>query len=29
MFHWRAGILPGVAAAFTDTAAGNLALHVG
>lgn len=29
MFHWRAGILPGVSAAFTDTAAGNLALHVG
>ncbi|MFJ6077856.1 polyphenol oxidase family protein [Pseudarthrobacter sp. NPDC092419] len=29
MFHWQAGILPGVSAAFTDTAAGNLALHVG
>lgn len=29
MFHWRAGILPGVSAAFTDSAAGNLALHVG
>ena len=29
MFHWRADILPGVSAAFTDTDAGNLALHVG
>ena len=29
MFHWRADILPGVSAAFTDTGAGNLALHVG
>lgn len=29
MFHWRAGILPGVSAAFTDAGAGNLALHVG
>ena len=29
MFHWRAGILPGVSAAFTDNGAGNLALHVG
>lgn len=29
MFHWRAGILPGVSAAFTDGRAGNLALHVG
>ena len=29
MFHWRAEILPGVSAAFTDTDAGNLALHVG
>ena len=29
MFHWRAEILPGVSAAFTDTRAGNLALHVG
>lgn len=29
MFHWRAEILPGVSAAFTDTGAGNLALHVG
>lgn len=29
MFHWRADILPGVSAAFTDDAAGNLALHVG
>ncbi len=29
MFHWRADILPGVSAAFTDVDAGNLALHVG
>ncbi|MEW1807944.1 polyphenol oxidase family protein [Pseudarthrobacter sp. NPDC080039] len=29
MFHWRADILPGVSAAFTDEGAGNLALHVG
>ena len=29
MFHWRAGILPGVSAAFTNAGAGNLALHVG
>ncbi|TLM82844.1 polyphenol oxidase family protein [Pseudarthrobacter sp. NamE5] len=29
MFHWRADILPGVSAAFTDSRAGNLALHVG
>lgn len=29
MFHWRADILPGVSAAFTDVGAGNLALHVG
>ena len=29
MFHWRADILPGVSAAFTDAEAGNLALHVG
>ncbi|MDQ0769695.1 YfiH family protein [Pseudarthrobacter defluvii] len=29
MFHWRADILPGVSAAFTDAGAGNLALHVG
>lgn len=29
MFHWRADILPGVSAAFTNTDAGNLALHVG
>jgi polyphenol oxidase len=29
LFHWRADILPGVSAAFTDTGAGNLALHVG
>ncbi|MGX5717056.1 polyphenol oxidase family protein [Arthrobacter sp. MAHUQ-56] len=29
MFHWRADILPGVSAAFTDSGAGNLALHVG
>lgn len=29
MFHWRAQVRPGVSVAFTDTAAGNLALHVG
>ena len=29
MFHWRADILPGVSAAFTDEGTGNLALHVG
>ncbi|WP_457966741.1 polyphenol oxidase family protein [Arthrobacter sp. D1-29] len=29
MFHWRAEVLPGVSVAFTDTHAGNLALHVG
>ena len=29
MFHWRAEILPGVSAAFTNVDAGNLALHVG
>jgi polyphenol oxidase len=29
LFHWRADILPGVSAAFTDARAGNLALHVG
>ncbi|WP_104045310.1 polyphenol oxidase family protein [Arthrobacter sp. ZGTC412] len=29
MFHWRAEIRPGVSVAFTDAAAGNLALHVG
>ena len=29
MFHWRADILPGVSAAFTNVDAGNLALHVG
>ncbi|GGI95012.1 polyphenol oxidase family protein [Pseudarthrobacter scleromae] len=29
MFHWRAEILPGISAAFTDSGAGNLALHVG
>ena len=29
MFHWRADIMPGVSAAFTDVQAGNLALHVG
>jgi YfiH family protein len=29
LFHWRAGILPGVSAAFTNSDAGNLALHVG
>lgn len=29
MFHWKAEVLPGVTVAFTDTRAGNLALHVG
>jgi YfiH family protein len=29
LFLWRADILPGVSAAFTDVRAGNLALHVG
>jgi hypothetical protein len=29
LFHWRAEILSGVSVAFTDAAAGNLALHVG
>ena len=29
MFLWRAEVLPGVSVAFTDSAAGNLALHVG
>jgi YfiH family protein len=29
LFHSRGETLPGVSAAFTDTAAGNLALHVG
>lgn len=29
MFHWQAEILPGISAAFTDSRAGNLALHVG
>ncbi|MBT2521658.1 polyphenol oxidase family protein [Arthrobacter sp. ISL-28] len=29
MFVWRAEVLPGVSVAFTDSAAGNLALHVG
>lgn len=29
MFQWRAAVLPGVSAAFTDSSAGNLALHVG
>ncbi|MDQ0869675.1 YfiH family protein [Arthrobacter sp. V1I9] len=29
MFHWGAEIRPGVSVAFTDAAAGNLALHVG
>lgn len=29
MFAWREEILPGVTAAFTNTDAGNLALHVG
>lgn len=29
MFFWKAEVLPGVSVAFTDTGAGNLALHVG
>ncbi|WP_426998960.1 polyphenol oxidase family protein [Pseudarthrobacter sp. N5] len=29
MFHWSSVVLPGVSVAFTDTGAGNLALHVG
>lgn len=29
MFLWKAEVLPGVSVAFTDTRAGNLALHVG
>ncbi|UXM93358.1 polyphenol oxidase family protein [Paenarthrobacter sp. JL.01a] len=29
MFLWRAEVRPGVSVAFTDTGAGNLALHVG
>jgi YfiH family protein len=29
LFLWRAEVLPGVSVAFTDTRAGNLALHVG
>lgn len=29
MFLWRAEVLSGVSVAFTDTSAGNLALHVG
>ncbi|WP_066285764.1 polyphenol oxidase family protein [Arthrobacter sp. B6] len=29
MFLWKAEVLPGVSVAFTDTGAGNLALHVG
>lgn len=29
MFLWRAEVSPGVSVAFTDTRAGNLALHVG
>jgi YfiH family protein len=29
LFLWRAEVLPGVSVAFTDTGAGNLALHVG
>ncbi|HEY9358485.1 MAG TPA: polyphenol oxidase family protein [Arthrobacter sp.] len=29
MFFWKAEVLPGVSVAFTDTRAGNLALHVG
>ncbi|KRE60341.1 copper oxidase [Arthrobacter sp. Soil736] len=29
MFLWRAEVLPGVSVGFTDTGAGNLALHVG
>lgn len=28
MFHWRNEVSPGVSVAFTDTGAGNLALHV-
>jgi YfiH family protein len=29
LFLWRAEVLPGVSVAFTDSGAGNLALHVG
>jgi YfiH family protein len=29
LFLWRSEVLPGVSVAFTDTGAGNLALHVG
>ncbi|HEY8752710.1 MAG TPA: polyphenol oxidase family protein [Arthrobacter sp.] len=29
MFYWRAEVFPGVSVAFTDSHAGNLALHVG
>jgi YfiH family protein len=29
LFLWRSEVLPGVSVAFTDTTAGNLALHVG
>ena len=29
MFLWKAEVLPGVSVAFTDTRAGNLAMHVG
>jgi YfiH family protein len=29
LFLWRTEVLPGVSVAFTDTGAGNLALHVG
>ncbi|HJV99407.1 MAG TPA: polyphenol oxidase family protein [Arthrobacter sp.] len=29
MFLWKSEVLPGVSVAFTDTRAGNLALHVG
>ncbi len=29
MFWWRNEVRPGVSVAFTDTGAGNLALHVG
>jgi YfiH family protein len=29
LFHWKAEVRPGVSVAFTDTRAGNLALHVG
>jgi YfiH family protein len=29
LFLWRAEVFPGVSVAFTDTTAGNLALHVG